>query len=179
MYGVGLVGLGSIAARYSTPSDPFPYCHAGGIRQCKLTNLVAVADMDEDRQTEFRQTWGPSFSDTNIGYYNNDVEMLKNEKSDIVAVCVRGPFHLSVMKNVLDSDIKIIFLEKPVGCSLQEIDEMTAIAEEKGIPIVVDYSRHWAPHLIRLQNLVQNGLIGKVKTVIWLLQWYSFVICHS
>ena len=33
--------------------------------------------MDEDRQTEFRQTWGPSFSDTNIGYYNNDVEMLK------------------------------------------------------------------------------------------------------
>ena len=166
MYGVGLVGLGSIAARYSTPSDPFPYCHAGGIRQCKLTNLVAVADMDEDRQTEFRQTWGPSFSDTNIGYYNNDVEMLKNEKLDIVAVCVRGPFHLSVMKNVLDSDIKIIFLEKPAGCSLQEIDEMTVIAEEKGIPIVVDYSRHWAPHLIRLQNLVQNGLIGKVKTVI-------------
>ena len=53
MYGVGLVGLGSIAARYSTPSEPFPYCHAGGIRQCKLTNLVAVADMDKDRQTEF------------------------------------------------------------------------------------------------------------------------------
>ena len=86
MYRVGLIGLGSIAARYSTPSDPFPYCHAGGIRQCKLTNLVAVADMDEDRQTEFRQTRGPSFSDTNIGYYNNDVEMLKNEKLDIAAV---------------------------------------------------------------------------------------------
>ena len=61
MYGVGLVGLGSIAARYSTPSDPFPYCHAGGIRQSKLTNLVAVADMDEDRQTEFRQTWDHFF----------------------------------------------------------------------------------------------------------------------
>ena len=68
--------------------------------------------------------------------------MLKNEKLDIVAVCVRSPFHLSVMKNVLDSDIKIIFLEKPADCSLQEIDEMTAIAEEKGVPIVVDYFRH-------------------------------------
>ena len=54
MYCVGLIGLGSIATRYSTPSDSFPYCHAGGIRQCKLTNLVAVADMDEDCQTEFR-----------------------------------------------------------------------------------------------------------------------------
>ena len=51
-----------------------------------MNKLVAVADMDEDRQAEFRQTWGPSFSDTNIGYYNNGVEILKNEKLDIVAV---------------------------------------------------------------------------------------------
>ena len=53
MYRVGIIGLGSIAARYSTPDDAYPYCHTGGIRFCETTELVAVADMSQERQTEF------------------------------------------------------------------------------------------------------------------------------
>ena len=166
MYRVGIIGLGSIAARYSNPSDPYPYCHTGGIRQCEVTKLVAVADMSDDRKSEFQQTWGPAFPENSIQYYDSDVEMLEGENLDIVAVCVRGPFHFAVMENVLKADIKAIFLEKPAGCSLQEVDRMTAGADQKGIPIVVDYSRHWAPHLLRLQSLVKDGLVGEVKSVI-------------
>ena len=92
--------------------------------------------------------------------------MLESEDLDIVAVCVRGPHHFQVMQNVLRADIKAIFLEKPAGCSLEEVDLMTAGADAKGIPIVVDYTRHWGPHLIRLQSLIRDGLIGEVQTVI-------------
>ena len=70
------------------------------------------------------------------------------------------------MQNVLKSDVKAIFLEKPAGCSLEEVDQMTVTAAEKRIPIIVDYSRHWAPHLLRLQELVAEGLVGQVKSVI-------------
>ena len=61
MYRVGIIGLGSIAARYSNPDDPYPYCHTGGIRHCNTTELVAVADMSAERQNEFKSTWGPAF----------------------------------------------------------------------------------------------------------------------
>ena len=61
MYRVGLIGLGNIASRYSTPADPFPYCHAGGIWQCKSTDLVAVADMDKNRLS-MSANLGDSFS---------------------------------------------------------------------------------------------------------------------
>ena len=166
MYRVGIIGLGSIAARYSNPSDPHPYCHTGGIRQCETTNLVAVADLSEDRKTEFKETWEPSFPDRSINYYDTDIEMLENEDLDIIAVCVRGPYHFAVMQNVLKTNVKAIFLEKPAGCSLEEIDQMTTAADEKQIPIIVDYSRHWAPHLLRLQELVAEGLVGQVKSVI-------------
>ena len=44
------------------------------------------------------------------------------------------------MQNVLKADIKAVFLEKPAGCSLEETDTMTAGADAKGIPIVVDYN---------------------------------------
>jgi predicted dehydrogenase len=164
MYRVGIIGLGSIAARYSKPDDRYPYCHTGGIRQCEKTELVAVADLSKERREEFQTTWGPAFPEGSIRYYETEKQMLESETLDIVAVCVRGPHHFSVMQNVLKADIKAIFLEKPAGCSLQEVDEMTADA--KGVPIIVDYSRRWAPRLLRLQTLVQEGLIGEVQSVI-------------
>ncbi len=166
MYRVGIIGLGNIASRYSNPDEPYPYCHVGGIRFCQTTELAAVADMSPERQTEFQQTWAPAFPANTINYYETDVEMLENENLDIVAVCVRGPHHYQVMQNVLKADIKAIFLEKPAGCSLEEVDAMTAGADAKGIPIIVDYTRHWGPHLIHLQSLIRDGLIGEVQTVI-------------
>lgn len=166
MYRVGVIGLGSIAARYAKPEDDHPYCHVGGIRQCESTELVAVADLAEDRRNEFAETWGPAFPEDSIRYYGASREMLEQEELDVVAVCVRGPYHYQVTMEVLEYSPKLIFLEKPMGCSLEEVDKMTETADAKGIPIVVDYSRHWAPHLIRLQELVKDGLIGEVQTVI-------------
>jgi len=167
MYKVGVIGLGSIAARYSNPSDLYPYCHVGGIRLCESTELAAVADLSEERRNEFKQTWGPAFPSDSIRYYESNLEMLDKEDFDIVAICVRGPYHYKVAMDVISSGkTRFIFLEKPMGCSLQEVDEMTYAAEAKGIPIIVDYSRHWGPHLIRLQELVKNGLVGSVQSVI-------------
>jgi predicted dehydrogenase len=167
MHKVGVIGLGSIAARYSTPEDPYPYCHVGGIRLCESTELVAVADLSEERRQEFKQVWGPGFPEDSIRYYESSTEMLEKESFDIVAVCVRGPYHYKATMEVIKSGkTKFIFLEKPMGCSLNEVDEMTKAAEAKSIPIIVDYSRHWAPHLIKLQELVKSGLIGNIQSVI-------------
>jgi len=167
MYKVGVIGLGHIASKYSKPEDLYPYCHVGGIRLCDSTELVAVADMSDEAQKEFKQVWGPAFPEGSIKYYKSSTELLENESLDIVAVCVRGPYHYKVTMEVIKSGkTKFIFLEKPMGCSLKEVDEMTKSAEAKGIPIIVDYSRHWAPHLIRLQELVKNGLLGTVQSVI-------------
>lgn len=167
MYKVGVIGLGNIASRYSKPEDPYPYCHVGGIRLCERTELTAVADLSDERIEEFKQVWGPAFPENSIHYYKDSSEMLEKESFDIVAVCVRGPYHYKVTMDVINSGkTRFIFLEKPMGCSLKEVDEMTQSAEAKGIQIIVDYSRHWAPHLLRLQELVKNGLVGQVQSVI-------------
>ncbi len=67
---------------------------------------------------------------------------------------------------VLASSCRAVFLEKPPTCSLQELDELLRLARAKGVPIIGSYSRHWAPHVLRLQELVAGGLIGDVKTVV-------------
>jgi len=163
MYTVGVIGIGSIAEGYGSPTDPYSYCHVGGIQHSDKVRLVSVADLDASRRDNFKKKWGGVFPD--IKYFDAS-EALLASKPDIVAVCVRGPHHFSVMKDVIASGPKAIFLEKPATCSLAEMDEMTAAAKAKGISITVSYSRHWTPHVLRLQELVQQGLIGKVQTVV-------------
>jgi predicted dehydrogenase len=164
MYRVGVIGLGAIAEGYGAPDNPTSYCHVGGIQHSEAVSLAAVADLDPARRERFREKWGGVFPTT--AYYDSHQAMLAGEALDIVAVCVRGPHHFAVMQDVIAAGPRAIFLEKPPTCSLAEMDEMVAAARLAGIPITVSYSRHFAPHVLRLQELVQEGLIGEVQTVV-------------
>ena len=165
MHRVGVVGLGSIAAMYGKPEDPAPYCHVGGIRHSHKVELAAVADISPPVTAAFRERWGGCFP--GLHYYDSIAAMTAAEELDILAVCVRGPHHFEVMLEVIEAGPKAIFLEKPPTCSLAEMDQMVAAAKARSVPITVSYSRHWCPHVLRLQELVQDqGLIGEVKQVV-------------
>ncbi len=165
MYTVGVVGLGHIAAMYSKPEEKAPYSHVGGIRHSRKVRLAAVADISEAQTVAFRERWGGCFPD--LHYYKSFAGMWAAQPLDTVAVCVRGPYHFGVMMEVIEAGPRAIFLEKPPSCSLEEADTMVAAAKAKGIPITVSYSRHWCPHVLRLQELVQKEkLIGQVKSVV-------------
>ncbi len=164
MYSVGIIGIGSISEGYGRPDDPYAYCHTGGILHSAAVRLTSVADLDETRRLRFQDKWGERFP--GLAYHENAASLLDDGPPDIVAVCVRGPQHFSVMQQVLAAGPKAVFLEKPPTCSLQEMDEMIAAANAGNIPITVSYSRHWSPHVLRLQEMVQDGLIGSVEKVI-------------
>jgi predicted dehydrogenase len=160
---VGIVGLGSIAAGYGTPEDEAPYTHAGGVMRSGRVELAAVADVSEEARERFRAKWGGHFPE--VEYRDDLGSMLESDDLDIVAVCVRGPQHHEVMMQVIEAGPRAIFLEKPPSCSLAEMDEMLAAARAKEIPITVSYSRHWGPHVMRMAELVRDGLVGEVRHV--------------
>ena len=164
MYRAGIIGLGKIAEAYGTPEDPGAYCHAGGLLHSDRVELVAVADLSAQRLAGFRDKWGPSLP--GLEYVDSADTMLAGTSLDIVAVCVRGPDHFDGMDQVIAASPRAIFLEKPPTCSLAEMDTLFAAASARQIPITVSYSRHWTPHLLQLQDLVREGLIGDVQTVV-------------
>ncbi len=165
MHKVGVIGLGAIAHGYAQPDEVCGYAHMVGIIHSPAVELAAVADLSAERRSEFAAKWEGKLPP---GYrsYASATEMLANEQLDIVAVCVRGPHHFATMQEVLAADVKAVFLEKPPTCSLAEMDQMMATAQARGIPITVSYSRHWSPHVLRLRELVAEGLIGEVKQVV-------------
>ena len=159
MFRAGLIGLGNIAALYSTPEDPLPYCHAGGIRLTKGIKLVAAAEPDAKRRAEVGSTWGiPKL-------YENADQMLAGEHLDVAAVCAKGPLHLELSRKVIEADVPVLFLEKPAGLSMAEVDEIANLARKHNTFVVVSYTRHWGPHMLEAARLIHEGVVGQVLSV--------------
>jgi len=161
MYKVGIVGLGNIAHAYAKPEDPYPYCHAGGAKLSERVEVTAVADLDAQRREEYNELWGP------VTLYDDGQKMFEEEDLDIIAVCVRGPIHEKVTLAAIESSkAKVIFQEKPAGCSLTEVDKVHKAATDKGVLVVMSHSRHWGPHVLRSAELIEEGCIGQVESVV-------------
>ena len=160
MYKIGIVGLGNIAYKYSTPDQPYPYCHAGGARLSDRVEVVAAADLDAERRDDFNGMYGP------VRLYESADAMFRDEQLDIIAVCVRGPIHEDLTLAAIEAGPRVVFEEKPAGCSLQQVDNIHRAAADKGVLVVVSHSRHWGPHVLHMAKRIQEGLIGDVQSVV-------------
>lgn len=163
MIEVGIIGLGKIASGYGSVDDPAPYTHAGGILHSEKVSLVAVADFSEEARGQFKEKWGRYFPETRA--HDSLEGFLEGGVPDIVSICIRGPHHYGVLLRVIEAGPRAIFLEKPPTCSLEEMDGLRDAARLAGIPITVSYSRHWGPHVLRMADLVREGLVGEVQRV--------------
>jgi predicted dehydrogenase len=162
---VGLVGLGGMACS-GEPDDPSAYSHVSGILHSGRCALAATAELSAEKTDQFRVKWGQQFPATRS--YASVAAMLANEALDAVDICIGGLWHFPVAMEVLRSahPPRLVFIEKAPTTSLAEMDELAALAQERDVRLVVSYSRHWYPHLLWLEKLLADGLIGRIKTVV-------------
>lgn len=163
-YQAALIGLGQIAAGYGTPEQNAPYCHAGGLLKSPRFDLAAAAEPFETARQNFQEKWGAALPQAEL--FDDMEAMLDSQRFDAVAVCVRGPHHQTIMRRVLEAKPRVIFLEKPPTTSLTDMDELLELSRQHEVPIMVSYSRHWSPRVLQMQQLVREGLIGEVQTVV-------------
>jgi len=55
-----------------------------------------------------------------------------------------------------------IFIEKPLGSSLEEAQELLAITKEKKLCCMVGYQTRFHPAYIRIKNLLENNTLGSL-----------------
>ena len=66
---------------------------------------------------------------------------------------------------------KHVLSQKPFVLDLADGERLVALAEEKGLRIAVNQNGRWAPHFSYLRNAIASGLIGRVTSVDFSLQW--------
>lgn len=160
-YRVGVIGCGRIGSEWDRrPDTAFPLTHAGAFHSLPRATLVAGANRGRERLTAFGRKWGVD------ALYHDYREMLAQERLDIVCIATHPELHCEQVIAAAEAGVKGILCEKPMALSLAEADEMIATCEKNGVTLIVNHSRRWSPLYRKARELVREGAIGKLLTIV-------------
>jgi len=130
--------------------------HADCYSRNDRVETVAVAALDN--LEEFSSKWNipQTYEDYN--------EMLARDDIDAVSVCVPNFLHHDVTIAAARAK-KHVICEKPLATSIEDASEMVQVCAEEGVKLF--YAEDWicAPSLVRAQEIIEEGAIGKVLYV--------------
>ncbi len=155
MLKVAIVGIGTIS-----------YIHQWAIEECAEGELVAVCDINPSLKAKY----------PDLPFYENIDELLENEKLDVVHICLPHDLHVPTAEKCLKKGVHV-FLEKPVGISLEESLHLTELsASYPNVKTAVSFQNRYNQTSLKLKELLTQGSpdyeVGKIKAVKGLVTWF-------
>lgn len=154
MLKVAIVGAGTIS-----------FIHEWAINQITDSELVAVCDINAKVKGKY----------PNLPFYE-DFDAMLNEDIDVVHICLPHDLHVPYTKKCMEKGIHV-YLEKPVGVTLDESRELLSFAENfPDVKVAVSFQNRYNKTSITLKNILANRLpeypIGEIKAVKGLVTWF-------
>ncbi|QIO22846.1 Gfo/Idh/MocA family protein [Haloarcula sp. JP-L23] len=171
-YTAGIIGTGGIAGMgilgmhdaEDIGQKKVRASHAGGYDATEGIELVAVADVDEEKLDRFGEAWDIPSDRRYVGHE----AMLDAEDLDVVSVCTPSYLHADHVVDAARSaaDPSLVWCEKPIASSVTDAEEMVDVCAETNTELLVNHSFRFTTKLQRLRDLVQDeDIIGEVHSV--------------
>lgn len=144
MMKIGMVGVGCISGIYlKNFAETF-----------KEVELVAVCDLIRERAEKAQKQYNiPKL-------YNTMDELFADPEIDIVLNLTRPYEHYGVSKAALLAG-KHVYCEKPLGITIEEGEELVALAEEKGLWLGGAPDTFMGAGIQTAKKLIDSGIIGE------------------
>lgn len=147
---VGFLGAGRI-------SD----LHAIEYRDNGATEIAAICDVSPEIVRSQAEKWGVASS----AMLTTSIEDVLNDTSiDLVEILLPHHLHLSVSRQAVAAG-KAVSLQKPMAVSLDEADQIVALATESKKPFKVFENFVFFPPAVKAKELISKGAIGKPVTI--------------
>jgi predicted dehydrogenase len=91
-------------------------------------------------------------------------EMLADDALQAVVIATPVPTHYPLAKRALEAG-KHVFVEKPPAMKASEMEELVAIADERGLVLMPGHLLLYHPGVHKLKELVDSGQLGDVLCV--------------
>ncbi|CDQ40414.1 Gfo/Idh/MocA family protein [Virgibacillus salexigens] len=152
MVGVGIIGCGYIAKK-----------HVASIANCKELTLAAVSDLQVDRMEEVAKSYRQKQSNevVPITIYEDYHNLLQDSRVEVVIVSTISSLHAQIAIQALQHK-KHVIIEKPIALSLQEVEEMIRLAEQKDRRIFVCHQLRYRPFMRKLKSFIEKGYFGDI-----------------
>jgi len=155
-----LIGCGSIGANkpdnIDGPETEFSLTHAH-----ELYNLYKAGKIEE-----------PRIFDKNIKPLETAYEKWgfpcgkPDDRFDIYVIAVNTEHQYSLIKTLMNDNPKLLIVEKPFCLTYKEASEISEIALEKNIPIIVNYTRKFIPAFREIKNHLNGDVNKKIFNVV-------------
>ncbi len=164
-YRVAIVGLGRMASTIDDEvkdslSDWVPYSIASACKQIESIDLIAGADILPEKREAFKQRWGVN------ALYEDYLEMIDNEKPDIVAICTKGELHAEMGTCVAEKGVPMIYLEKAIACSMKEADMLLKACKDNNTLLNTGVLRRFNRNYRKARQLIESGEIGNIRSIV-------------
>jgi predicted dehydrogenase len=171
-YRAGIIGTGGIAGMgilgmhdpEAIGKEKIRASHAGGYDATAGVELVAVADVDEEKLATFGEAWDVPRDRRYLGHE----AMLAAEDLDVVSVCTPSFLHHDHVVDAARSAAApdVVWCEKPIASSVSDAEAMIEACDGTGTELLVNHSFRFTDKLRTLRSLVQEeGLLGEVHSV--------------
>jgi predicted dehydrogenase len=159
---VAIIGCGGIAGGYDIERfDPdHPMTHAGALSTHGGFSLVICVDPDRERAAQFASRWG--ISETAV----DTAKLLERaDDLDTVIICSPTSHHGADLDVALQMRPRLVVCEKPITLSYETSRYWVERFAGKGIPMLVNYTRRWAPDIVRLAMEIRSGGRGALRSI--------------
>tara|TARA_Y100001935_G_scaffold207685_1_gene177005 strand:+ start:9745 stop:10680 length:936 start_codon:yes stop_codon:yes gene_type:complete len=148
-----IIGCGNIAGGLELrESYNYNFTHAGVIESSDNFSLVTASDIDQARLSNFCSNWSLEHG------YADYKEMISEENIDLVVVALPIVNHYECLDYLLDSDVKIIFCEKPLTETIGQADNLKGKINDK--IFCINFFRKWNKAFSTLARNIQQNKYG-------------------
>lgn len=123
--------------------------------------FIAVVDIDEEKRKNFAEVH--DIADEMI-FDSWDPVFAKKKFADAVFICTNERFHVVPAKLAMKKGYHIL-LEKPISTDPETSLEIGELAEKYDKTFMLGYVLRYTPFFYKLKQLVDSGIIGKLRTI--------------
>ena len=129
--------------------------HLEAVRRLEHVEVVAIAG----RNADAAQRLGSGFS---IPAITRDYrELLRDLAIDAVHICTPNAEHFSMAKEALEGG-KHVICEKPLATSVEEGEELVALAKRQGLRNCVCHNLRYYPLVQQMRRMREDGDLGEI-----------------
>jgi predicted dehydrogenase len=156
-----LIGCGRIG--FLLEDDPLRYkpcTHWGGARAAGV-KIDLACDINPRRRETFSER--ARIAARNV--YSDYRELLEDKKPSLVIIATWTDSHAPIAIEAARQGAGTIVLEKPVAPDLKSAAAIVDACDASGARLVINHERRYDARYRRLKKIIDDGLIGEVKTV--------------
>ncbi len=144
---VGVVGCGYWGPNLVRNFRSIPSCR-----------LKVMCDISEERLTHLKSLYPEVECETDFNRLKDDPEL------DAIVVALPVRFHYPMAKACLEAG-KHVLIEKPMASSTAECEELIALAEQKGLVLMIGHTFLYSAAVRKIKEIVDNRDIGDLRYI--------------